>query len=126
MTDTAQQKPRPKPAEIMLLVRSRWPLVFDAQRPRPLAIGAGDDLLAQAEELNVSRSAIRDFLRWWTNSDRYLRMLATPDMCRHALDGSEAGPVLDEHRRIAAVQLRERQKRRQQRNQAARRRPAKE
>jgi sRNA-binding protein len=113
MTDAPQQTPRPKPAEILLLLRSRWPIVFDVQRPRPLAIGAGDELLARAEELSVSRSAIRDFLRWWTNSDRYLRMLATPDMRRHTLEGTDAGPVLDEHRRIAAVQLKERQKRRQ-------------
>ena len=114
MTDAPPQTPRPKPAEILLLLRSRWPIVFDIQRPRPLAIGAGDELLARSEELSVSRSAIRDFLRWWTNSDRYLRMLATPDMRRHTLEGTDAGPVLDEHRRIAAVQLKERRKRRQQ------------
>lgn len=121
MIDTPQQTPRPKPAEILLLLRSRWPSVFDVQRPLPLAIGAGDELLARAEELSVSRSAIRDFLRWWTNSDRYLRMLATPDMRRHGLDGTDAGPVLDEHRRIAAVQLKERQKKRQQSPRAPRR-----
>ncbi len=114
MTDIANQTPRPKPAEILLLVGQHWPLVFDIQRPRPLAIGAGDELLSRAGELKVSRSAIRDFLRWWTNSERYLRMLATPEMRRHTLDGTDAGPVLDEHRRIAAVQLKERQKKRQQ------------
>jgi len=75
--------------------RRRFPLLFDADRPLPLAIGVHKPL---GELLGGKRA--KRLLEWWTEWAPYVAAVAAGG-CRYSLDGSEAGQVTEEQRAIA-------------------------
>jgi hypothetical protein len=79
--------------------REAFPLVFDADRPLPLAVGVSVDIRAA---LGLSRSECGVLMRWWCQGPLYLRALAAPGSQRHKLDGTVVGPVAENERAHAA------------------------
>jgi hypothetical protein len=79
--------------------REAFPLLFDADRPLPLAIGVSVDIRAA---LGLSRSECGVLMRWWCQGPLYLRALAAPGSQRHKLDGTVVGPVAENERAHAA------------------------
>jgi hypothetical protein len=80
----------------LALCRDRFPVLFDAVRPRPLAIGVDKQL---AELIGADRAGC--LLDWWTQWPAYIAAVAAGGRRFH-LDGTEAGEISDEHRRFAA------------------------
>ncbi|MBS1156113.1 MAG: hypothetical protein H6R07_2037 [Proteobacteria bacterium] len=81
----------------------------------PLAIGIDKQLIAQRPE--ISRKLLRSALAAHTQSLRYLKELQNASV-RFNLDGSNADPVSDEQRALAAKTLRERFKKRAEQRKA--------
>jgi sRNA-binding protein len=79
--------------------REAFPLVFDTDRPLPLAIGVSVDIRAA---LGLSPSECGVLMRWWCQGPLYLRALAAPGSQRHKLDGTVVGPVAEDERAHAA------------------------
>jgi sRNA-binding protein len=77
--------------------RQKFPAVFDADRPLPLAIGIDRDLAAI---LGVKRA--RFLLAWWTGNAAYVAAVARGG-ARFRLDGTEDGLVSEEHRALASL-----------------------
>jgi sRNA-binding protein len=75
--------------------RRRFPAVFDADRPLPLAIGVHKPL---GELIGFNRAAF--LLAWWTSWPAYLRAVAAGGS-RYALDGQEAGEISECQRGVA-------------------------
>jgi hypothetical protein len=103
-------KPRAKRAELsdrqvaarvasLAAARAAFPLVSDADRPLPLAIGVSVDIRAA---LGLSPSECGVLMRWWCRGPLYLRALAAPGSQRHKLDGTVVGPVAEDERAHAA------------------------
>jgi len=84
-------------------LRARFSLVFDPDRPLPLALRVHHKLRAA---LGVPRSQVIDLLEWWTAQPGYIAAIAAGGMRRN-LDGSEAGEIGDEHRAHAEKQLKQ-------------------
>ena len=57
-------------------LQSRWPNLFDKERPIPLAIGIHVEI---AEATGFNERAISKFLGHWTHRSRYLAALARGD-----------------------------------------------
>lgn len=83
------------------LVRS-YPSVFQKFKPRPLAIGVGEELTKKHPELDVRD--IQKFLGWWCHRLRYLEAVATSKAYRHHLDGKRSSPVSASDR-VNAMQM---------------------
>jgi len=79
----------------------RWPTLFDAQKPVPLAIGINDALLAAMPD--IAASHLRRVLAGWCGRPRYLAAL-TADAERHGLEGVQ-GKVTEEQAADAAERL---------------------
>jgi sRNA-binding protein len=79
--------------------KEAFPLVFDADRPLPLAIGVSVDIRVA---LGLSPSECGVLMRWWCQGPLYLRALAAPGSQRHKLDGTVVGPVAQDERAHAA------------------------
>jgi ProQ/FINO family len=75
--------------------RRRFPAVFDANSPLPLAIGIHKPL---GELIGGNRAKF--LLEWWTSWPAYVAAIAAGG-CRYNLDGSEAGQITEEQRSIA-------------------------
>jgi hypothetical protein len=82
-------------------LRTRFSVVFDPDRPLPLALRVHHQLRAA---LGAPRSQVIDLLEWWTAQPSYIAAIAAGGM-RWNLDGSEAGEISDEHRAHAEKQL---------------------
>jgi sRNA-binding protein len=83
-----------------------FPQLFSS--PKPLMLGAGKVVLAEAAAQGWSvskRKAIRSALRSWTGARRYLEALAAPGATRFGLDGQPVAPVDDDHRAEALRRL---------------------
>lgn len=88
-------------------IRARWPDIFDAKKPKPLAIGAGREVRTA---LGLTCHRASRALRHLTTRNSYLWGLARKGSQRHNLDGTVAEPVSDEHRKGARDWLRKRGK----------------
>lgn len=91
------------------LFLQKYPKTFfpkDSVETRPLRTGIFTRLTAENPE--IKRAVIGEFLKNYTLKDRYLRaLISCPD--RVELDGSAYQPVLDKHREYALKLLTERQ-----------------
>lgn len=72
------------------------PAAFHGDKPKPLAIGAGDEFVAQVSE--EAKAKVRIFLCRYTQSEWYLWQCVKPGSMRHRLDGEPVEPVSDSHR----------------------------
>jgi sRNA-binding protein len=89
-------------------MQATWPGLFDAPSIKPLMIGAGKEIVAQALAAGQNRQGVHAALRAWTGARRYLMALANPMAMRHGLDGNPVESVTLEHRETAAKMLAER------------------
>jgi sRNA-binding protein len=96
---------------LIKILADKWPAAFDQGPTKPLAIGI-DTEIREGLAAEVSNKQLSDTLRWWTCRDSYLIALTQPQARRYGLDGSDAGPVTDHDREIAAQRLEERRARR--------------
>src|SRR5262245_30911805 len=79
---------RLKSAKAGKLIAEKFPAAFSQAPPRPLKIGLAADLLAHG----IDRQAVREGLRWYCGSHRYLVALQEGTV-RIGLDGEPAGVV---------------------------------
>jgi hypothetical protein len=102
-------------------LRATFPGLFYGD-PKPIAIGAGRELVARALESGhwPSRGKARDSVGaaicYYTGSIAYLTALAEPGAMRHGLDGEPVGAVDAEHQAEALKLISARKKERQPRN----------
>jgi sRNA-binding protein len=96
---------------LVAVLAEKWPAVFGGGATKPLKLGIYAEIQA-ALAGTVSNKQLAKTLGWWCARGSYLTALSQPDARRRGLDGSDAGPVSDEHREMAAKQLAERRARR--------------
>ncbi len=111
----------PLSAEALLArLCEEFPLCFSARGDsRPLKIGILDALVAAtAGWEGVSKTRLREVLRRYTNTTRYLQGVAAARQ-RVGLDGADAGEVVADHVSHAQQQLEERRARFQAQRKAA-------
>lgn len=94
-------------AAVRHLILVAFPVAFDAQGPKPLALGIHEAI--QAALPDHPHVQIHDFLAWWTTRNRYLSAVAAGGP-RYGLDGKPGAEVSEEHQRIAAGMLAKRLK----------------
>lgn len=113
MSETTISENAPATARGLLKeLQKEFPVIRDCL---PLAIGIDKQLIAQKPE--ISRKLLRSSLAAHTQSLRYLKELQNASV-RFNLDGSNADPVSDEQRALAAKTLRERFKKRAEQRKA--------
>ena len=106
---TEEKKPDRIPFErlkaIQTLLAERYPAVFgDFRKPKPLAIGTREKLIAVIDELGVTRREIIVAVKLWTGRLAYQRALAAGGI-RYNLDGSENGEIPESHQGIAKTRI---------------------
>lgn len=79
----------------------RWPALFNAKKPLPLAIGINDALCAAMPDTGAA--LLRRALAYWCNRPRYLAALVA-GADRHGLEGVD-GKVTEEQAADAAERL---------------------
>jgi ProP effector len=79
--------------------RERFPALFDADHPVPLAIGIHKQM---GKVIGLKRA--KRLMGWWTNWKPYIAAIAAGGV-RYNLDGSEAGPVTEAQREHARSAL---------------------
>ena len=79
------------------------PEAFDRDAPRPLALGAFDEVAA-LDLVDISGPGLHRFFAWWSTRPAYLRAIAAGGYRFH-IDGSPATEISDEHRQGAAQRL---------------------
>ena len=89
-------------------MRREYPELFTSGNVKPLAIGIQKDLVKARPE-NVSHLGISRALSRWVEQPAYQQALAAENSRRFNLDGSDAGPVSDDHRNHAKQLLDKRQ-----------------
>lgn len=89
--------------EVLLKLRKQFPDSIGAGRP--LAIGAGDDLITQADSLGVSGKQLKAALRYLTNTTHYLEAVMAEDSFRVDLAGKWVSDVTDAQRQHAQSKL---------------------
>ncbi|NDR57390.1 ProQ/FinO family protein [Aliiruegeria sabulilitoris] len=92
-------------AAVLARIRADFPRAFPDWK-RPLASGMHKEL--QAHYPDLTPRDIRLALSTWCANVRYLTAVVRRDARRVNLDGSDAGPVADEQRRHARIQLKQR------------------
>jgi sRNA-binding protein len=107
----ADKSSKPRAPELVKVFAEKWPGAFGAGATKPLAIGIHAEIKAALAD-TTSNKQLSETLRWWVSRDSYLTALSQPDARRRGLDGSDAGPVSDNDREMAAKQLAERRARR--------------
>ena len=95
-TEAEERRIATRQANLARLVEL-FPVVFDVDAPRPLAIGCNRQLRAA---LAIPWSQVDAVLWWWTRRPEYHAAVAAGGP-RYSLDGSEAGVVVEEHRAMA-------------------------
>lgn len=106
------QQPSLSPEALLALLCEQFPKCFIARGEcRPLKIGILDSLAARtAGQPGVSKTRLREVLRRYTNTTRYLQGVAAGAK-RVDLDGEDAGEVAEDHVSHAQQQLAERRER---------------
>jgi ProQ/FINO family len=102
-TEAEERRIATRQANLARLVEL-FPVVFDVDAPRPLAIGCNRQLRAA---LAISWSQVDAVLWWWTRRPEYHAAVAAGGF-RYNLDGSVAGSVAEEHRAMAQRQIQQR------------------
>jgi hypothetical protein len=102
-TEAEERRIATRQANLARLVEL-FPVVFDVDAPRPLAIGCNRQLRAA---LAIPWSQVDAVLWWWTRRPEYHAAVAAGGF-RYNLDGSVAGPVAEEHRAMAQRQIQQR------------------
>jgi ProQ/FINO family len=102
-TEAEERRIATRQANLARLVEL-FPVVFDVDAPRPLAIGCNRQLRAA---LAIPWSQVDAVLWWWTRRSEYHAAIAAGGF-RYNLDGSVAGTVADEHRAMAQRQIQRR------------------
>ena len=92
---------RQQTSEVLLLLRTRWPQLFNM--PVPLATGIVRAITAELGEARLPTAHLNRALKRWTNAPGYLAAVAAGEMRRN-LDGTEAG-VPDEAQRQFAAEI---------------------
>ena len=95
-TEAEERRIATRQANLARLVEL-FPVVFDVDAPRPLAIGCNPQLRAA---LAIPWSQVDAVLWWWTRRPEYHAAVAAGGF-RYNLDGTEAGVVAEEHRAMA-------------------------
>jgi ProP effector len=102
MTENVTTTPAaPTARSVLKQLQQDFQVIRDCQ---PLAIGIDKQVIAQQPE--ISRKQLRSALGMHTKSVGYLKNLQNAK-ARFNLDGSEAGEVSEEQRKLAAQNLRE-------------------
>lgn len=91
ITDTRNQ--------LMAPIIERWPTLFDAKNPIPLAIGIAEELLNAIPNITIKQ--IKQILGYWCNRPRYLKTIITHDE-RYGLDGAKS--TISEEAKIHALE----------------------
>jgi RNA chaperone ProQ/FINO-like protein len=99
-TEAEERRIATRQANLARLVEM-FPVVFDPDAPRPLAIGCNRQLRAA---LAIPWSQVDAVLWWWTRRPEYHAAVAAGGP-RYNLDGTEAGVVAEEHRAMARRQI---------------------
>jgi len=90
-------------------VLSEWPAALPSAKGDPvraLVIGAHDQLVGRLRpDQPQALETLKRVLKHYANSSQYQAALAAPDAMRHALDGTPAEPVADEHARYARMRV---------------------
>jgi len=79
--------------------------LLNIKKPKPVIVGAGDELRRWAKAKGYSSAVINLALNNIFRGNGYLRALSAEKAMRHALDGSPVEPVSDEDRQRAQVEL---------------------
>ncbi|ENS4525548.1 ProQ/FinO family protein [Salmonella enterica] len=90
----------------MRRVLAFWPGLFDLDNPKPLKVGALDDLIQDisARNLAIGAGALRGVLASYTRRVRYQEALAAGG-ARYDLNGQPCGEVTPEQQQQAADAL---------------------
>ncbi len=105
-TATATNKVNPPLKEVIAYLAEKFPLCFSLTgEAKPLKIGLFQDLAnALADDSSISKTQIRQALRAYTTSWRYLAS-CTANAVRVGLQGEEAGIVDEQQAEHAALAL---------------------
>lgn len=101
----AESTPAPTPAETGARLAELFPALFDGP-PKPLKLRIQADIQERAPG-TFSKQALSAFLRRYTGTTAYL-IAVTKAPHRFDLDGQPAGELSDEHRQVAADELKRR------------------
>lgn len=101
---TNTNKVNPPVKEVVAYLAEKFPLCFSVEgEAKPIKIGLFEDLVAVlADDKTVSKTQLRQALRGYTNSWRYLAT-CQPNAVRVGLQGEEAG-IVDEQQAEHAAQ----------------------
>lgn len=88
----------------LLMLQARFPVAFDKPR-RPLAVGIREEIRAHIGPEAVADTALHQALASHTGRASYLQAVIAAGSRRIHLDGSDAGEVSEESRRIAGEKL---------------------
>lgn len=81
-----------------------WPALFGGEA-RPLAIGIGPEIMAQAAAAGLTRYVVGTALHRWTHSPGYLAAVAAHGAVRWGLTGTAVDFVAPEHQAAARKEL---------------------
>lgn len=84
-------------------LQSKWPGLFVAVRP--MAIGVWQKIATVAAQDDRDIKTLRQAIRNWSNSTKYLAACAMEGAFRHDLDGRPVEPIADDHRIHASGRL---------------------
>lgn len=103
---TNTNKVNPPVKEVVAYLAEKFPLCFSVEgEAKPIKIGLFEDLVAAlADDKTVSKTQLRQALRGYTNSWRYLTA-CQPNAVRVGLQGEEAGTVDEQQAEHAAQTL---------------------
>ena len=110
MAAARERRRAARSANLALLIE-RFPIVFNPEKPLPLAIGSHKAIRAA---FGLPWSQLEDLIRWWTIRPEYLAALVAGGP-RYSLDGSEGGVVAESERASADQRLQNRRGRRARR-----------
>jgi hypothetical protein len=84
-------------------LKTTWPHLF--QKPMPLAIGIGEEIMARASAAGLKRYTVGTALHRWTQSRHYLEALAAPGAVRWGVGGTAVDFVASQHQAGARERL---------------------
>jgi sRNA-binding protein len=90
-------------------MQERFPKVFDAAAPLPLALGIRQQLQLCKPESDFGYMAVSKALAGWVSRPEYLQALSADGSQRFSLAGMPEYPVKNEHREHARELLRQHQ-----------------
>lgn len=105
-----------KPPSSLLMLQARFPAAFGNPR-RPLAVGIREEIRAILPVDELSEQKLQQALYFHTGRITYLQACLADGARRLHLDGSDAGEVDDEGRRMAGEKLAAAEARKQARKQ---------